>query len=208
MATKTTKKSVTSESILGQAAQQITKAVSELSSATETIKELTSKSEDLSLQVANKEEQIAQLDIQYAEKDRQLKVKLDLDFKTNSEHVVNEFLSTNGKTSISKTELDGLKKELADTKANAESETKKAVASVATSMKSQYENDIRFLQSENKASAAENASKIATLADKNAFLEAQTSKLFLQLEAERAAGVERAKAGSIGQITVGDSNRK
>jgi len=205
---KTTKKSVTTEIVLGQAAQQISKAVSELTSATETIKELTSKSDDLSLQVANKEEQIASLEVEYKEKERQLDVQLDLNFKSNSDRVVTEFLNSNGKVAISKTDLANLQKELADTKANAEAETKKAVAQVASSLKSQYENDIRFLQSENKATAAENASKIATLADKNAFLEAQTTKLFLQLEAERAAGVERAKAGSIGQITVGDSNRK
>lgn len=208
MAKTTTKKSVTTEIVLGQAAQQISKAVSELTSATETIKELTSKSDDLSLQVANKEEQIASLEVEYKEKERQLDVQLDLNFKSNSERVVTEYLTSNGKVSISKTDLANLQKELADTKANADAETKKAVAQVSSSLKSQYENDIRFLQSENKATAAENASKIATLADKNVFLEAQTTKLFLQLEAERAAGVERAKAGSIGQITVGDSNRK
>jgi hypothetical protein len=74
--------------------------------------------------------------------------------------------------------------------------------------KSQFENDLRFIQSENKAVAAENASKIGVLAEKNKFLEEQVVKLYSQLDAERAAGIERAKAGSIGTITVGDTNRK
>jgi hypothetical protein len=44
--------------------------------------------------------------------------------------------------------------------------------------------------------------------EKNKFLEEQVTKLYQQLDAERAAGIERAKAGSIGNITVGDTNRK
>ena len=70
MASKTTAKkaSQSTEIVLGQAAQQIAKGVSELKSASETIAQLVQASEDLSLQVANKEAQIAELDVQYGEK--------------------------------------------------------------------------------------------------------------------------------------------
>lgn len=202
------KASASTEIVLGQAAQQIAKGVAELNSASATISKLVQASEDLSLQVANKETQIAELDIQYAEKARQKEVELDLDFKANKESVVNSYLSENQKVAIAKTELASLQKELADTKANADAETKKQVAQVSSTLKSQYENDIRFIQSENKAIAAENASKIATLADKNTFLEGQVTKLYAQLDAERSAGIERAKAGSVGSINVGETGRK
>lgn len=204
MAGKTTAKkaSQTTEIVLGQAAQQIAKGVSELKSASETIAQLVQQSEDLSLQVANKESQIADLDIQYAERARQKEVELELNFKANSERVVNEFLNANGKTSISKTDLANLQKELESTKANAEAETKKAVAAATATLKTQYESDIKLMQSENKAVAAENASKIGTLTEKNQFLEAQVTKLYQQLDAERAASIERAKAGSVGSINV------
>lgn len=188
--------------MLGQAAQQIAKGVSELKSASETIAQLVQASEDLSLQVANKEAQIAELDVQYGEKARQKEVELELNFKANSERVVNEFLTANGKTSITKTDLANLQKELETTKANAEAETKKAVAAATATLKSQYESDIKLMQSENKAVAAENASKIGTLTEKNQFLEAQVTKLYQQLDAERAASIERAKAGSVGSINV------
>ena len=61
MASKTTAKkaSQSTEIVLGQAAQQIAKGVSELKSASETIAQLVQASEDLSLQVANKEAQIS-----------------------------------------------------------------------------------------------------------------------------------------------------
>ena len=204
MASKTTAKkaSQSTEIVLGQAAQQIAKGVSELKSASETIAQLVQASEDLSLQVANKEAQIAELDVQYGEKARQKEVELELNFKANSERVVNEFLTANGKTSITKSDLANLQKELADTKANADAETKKAVAAATATLKAQYESDIKLMQSENKAVAAENASKIGTLTEKNQFLEAQVTKLYQQLDAERAASIERAKAGSVGSINV------
>lgn len=203
MAKTTAKKaSQSTEIVLGQAAQQIAKGVSELKSASETIAQLVQASEDLSLQVANKEEAIAALDVQFAEKARQKEVELELNFKANSERVVNEFLTANGKTSITKSDLANLQKELADTKANADAETKKAVAAATATLKAQYESDIKLMQSENKAVAAENASKIGTLTEKNQFLEAQVTKLYQQLDAERAASIERAKAGSVGSINV------
>ena len=84
---------------------------------------------------------------------------------------------------------------------------KKEVASIVATLKTQYENEIKLIHSENKAIAAENAAKIGTLATQNKFLEEQVTKLYLQLDAERAAGIERAKAGSVGSINVAPSNK-
>ncbi len=207
MAKTTSKKSASTEIVLGQAAQNIVKAVSELNSATEAVNKLSSMGEELTLLVANKEEAIAALDVQFAEKARQLEVDLDLSFKANTERVVNEFLKANGKVSILSTELNALNKELAETKANADAETKKQVAIVASTMKSQHENEIKLLHSENNNKTIENTAKIGALTEKNTFLEGQVTKLYLQLDAERNAGIERAKAGSVGSINV-SSDRK
>jgi hypothetical protein len=208
MAKTTAKKaSQSTEIVLGQAAQQIAKGVSELKSASETIAQLVQASEDLSLQVANKETAIADLDIQFTEKARQKEVELELNFKANSERVVNEFLAANGKTSISKADLANIQKELADTKANADAETKKAVAAATASLKAQYESEIKLMQSENKAVGAENTAKLNALVDKNTLLESQVTKLYQQLDAERAASIERAKAGSVGSINVSGAGK-
>lgn len=210
MAGKTSAKktSVSSEIVFGQAAQQITKAVAELNNATSTVSQLVSQIDELSLQISNKEAQIAELEVQYAEKARQAEVDFNLNIKANQEKVVNDILRSNGMVSISSTELNSLREELAATKSGAEAEIKKQVAAASNALKAQFENDLRFIQSENKAVAAENASKIGTLTEKNSFLEQQVTKLYSQLDAERAASIERAKASSIGNITVGDLNRK
>jgi hypothetical protein len=203
----TTKRTATTELVLGQAAQQITKAVNELNAATKSVNELASQTEALTLQVANKEEAIAALEVEYAERKRQADVDLDLSMKANTERVVTTYLSTTGKVAISSTEYTALQKELTDVKSNTEKTINAQVAAITTTQKAQYENDIRFLQSENKAIAAENASKIGVLAEKNKFLEDQVTKLYLQLDAERAAGIERAKAGSVGSINVAPSSK-
>jgi len=204
MAGKTTAKkgSVSTELVLGQAAQQITKAVTELNAAVETVRTLTAQSEELTLQVSNKESQIAELEVQYTEKARQAEVEFDLNMKANADRVLSEYLRSNNKMAVTTAEWSSLQKELADIKANAENETKKAVTVATSSLKSQYENDIKLLHSENKAIAAENASKIGVLAEKNKFLEEQVEKLYKQLDAERTASIERAKASSVGSINV------
>lgn len=210
MAGKSTpkKQSVSTELVLGQAAQQITKAVAELNAATASVNQLASQTEELTLQVSNKEAQIAELEVLYAEKARQAEVEFGLDMKANAEAVLNDYLSSEGKVAISEDEFDSLKKELADTKANADAETKKEVAIVSNTLKTKYENDLRFIQSDNKATAAENASKIGVLMEKNKFLEEQVTKLYHQLELERIAGVDRAKASSVGTIQVGTDSKR
>jgi hypothetical protein len=211
MAGKTTtparKASVTTEVVLGKAAQQIAKAVSELNAATESVNQLASKTEDLTLQVANNEEAIAALEVEYNERKRQSEVDLELTMRSSAEKLVNEHLTSNGYVSISANELNSLRSELEQTKSTTEAQIKKEVATVASTLKSQYENEIKLIQSENKAISAENAAKIGTLATQNKFLEDQVTKLYLQLDAERAAGIERAKAGSVGSINVAPAGK-
>ena len=210
MAVKTTVKkgNASTEVVLGQAAQQITKAVTELAAATATIGKLASQAEELTLQVSNKEDEIADLDVKFSEKERQLTVDLDLSFKANTNKVVTEYLASVGKESITTSELSSLRSELSDVKHSADKSIKEAVGSALATARAQYENDIKLLHSENKAIAAENASKIGVLAEKNKFLEEQVTKLYAQLDAERSAGVQRAQAGSVGSINIGDAGRK
>ena len=201
------KASANTEVVLGQAAAQIAKAVNELKAATATVSTLSDQSEQLTMLVANKEEAISALEIEYAEKRRQADVELDLSFRANQERVVSQWLTSNGYTSIATSELTTLRSDLETARTNTEATVKKEVASVVSTLKTQYDNEIKLIHSENKAIAAENAAKIGTLATQNKFLEEQVTKLYLQLDAERAAGIERAKAGSVGSINVTPSNK-
>jgi len=202
-----TKASATTEIVLGQAANQIAKAVIELNNATTTVGKLALKAEDMTLLVANKEEEIAALTVEYTEKERQLKVDLELSFKSNTEKVVNEHLASKNYTAISVSELIELKDELSTSKSNIDSRIEKEVSTETTRMKYNYENEVKLIQSEHKAISADNSAKIGTLASQNKFLEEQVTKLYSQLDAERAASIERAKAASVGSINVSPSGK-
>jgi hypothetical protein len=201
------KGSASTEAILGQAAQQIAKATSEMNTAASTLGKLAATSDELTLLVANKEDQIVALETEYAEKARQAKVDLEVSMKANTESVVNDYLASAGKVAIAKAELTAITKELADTKAGAEAETKKQVAIVSSTLSTQYANDKRFVEAENKAVAAENSAKLNALVQNEKNLQETITKLYLQLDAERAAGIERAKAGSVGSINVSSEKR-
>lgn len=209
MASTTTKKaSATTELVLGQAAQNITRGLNELKSAWDNVNKLGTLGEELTLLVSNKEEAIKALDVEFAEKKRKLAVELDLSFKADTNRVVEEYLKSTGKVAVSASELDSLQKELNLVKNNAEAETKKQVADATTALKNQYENDIKLLHSENKAVAAENASKNKFLESQVKALQEQVETLYGQLNSERNAGIERAKASSIGNLNVGETVRK
>ena len=209
MAVKSTKRtSVTTELVLGQAAQSITKAIAELNAATESVNALSSKGEELTLLVSNKEQAIDELEVKYAEQERQLQVDLELKMRSKAEDVVTSYLDLTDKVAIPEAEWEALKADLTKTKADFETQTKKEVAVAVNSVKSTYEHSIALLSSEYKAKEAENLSRIGVLGEKNTFLEAQVTKMYQQMDAERAASIERAKASSVGTISVGTSNGK
>ena len=212
-ATTTRKTSTTAELVVGAAAQNIVKAIAELKSATEGVSKLAQTSEDLTLQVANKEAEIANLiiakedtikalDVTYTEKERQLKVDLELSFKANTKSVVDNYLSSVKETSISVAELASLRKELADATASSENAIKTAVAVATSSVKSHYEGEIKLLHAENKANTAQITAQIDALTSQKISLESQNEKLYHQLDAERAAGTDRAKASAPQPVSI------
>lgn len=202
------KTNAATEVVLGQGAQLISKAVTDLkAAATLVIDNMEAKSEELTLQITNKTAQIEDLDSQYAEKYRQKEVEFGLQIKENAEKVVTDHLNANGKVAIAKSDLAALNTELETVKANAKKEADTAVAVVSSKLKSDHEAAIKLLEAEHKAQGIENSSKITTLTEKNTFLEGQVEKLYKQLDAEREASIERAKAGAVGAINVNGATK-
>ena len=201
------KSNATTEVVIGQAAQQIAKATVELKNAFAQIEGLEEKSESLSLVVAGKEEKIAELDAEYAEKLRQKDVDLELQFKQNQENVVIKHLSEQNKVAISKAELNELRKELEVAKTDNLVSINEAVKAERNALTTSHEATIKLLQAEHKTATIENSAKISSLEEKNTFLQEQVDKLYSQLNAERDASIERAKAGSVGAINVNGASK-
>ena len=208
IAKKSTRGNATTEVVLGQSAQHLTKAVAEILSAVGKVEELKTLGEELTLLVSNKEDAIKDLDVEFAEKERKLKVDLDLSFKANTDRVVTEYLRSIDKEAISSKELAGLKDTLAKTIAGTEAQIVKEVKAFQETSKLKFDNDTALLQAEHKVINAENKAKISSLETIVKALEAQITDYKEQLNAERVAGTARAQAGSIGTINLGDRGGK
>jgi hypothetical protein len=195
--------SVTTEVVLGQAAQNLKKAVAELGTAFENVKILETKGEELTLLVSNKEDEIAALETKFAEIERQMTIDLELKMKSNAESTVNENLRARGMTTIPVTELNALRTELQQVKDNMEKTINAEVGKAKGMAESRFEQEKRLLESEHKGAQAENSAKIVALEEKVKFLTEQSVGWEKQLNSERAASVERAKASAVGSIQVG-----
>lgn len=202
-----TKGNATTEVVLGQSAQHLTKATTEILAAIGKVEELKTLGEELSLLVSNKEEAIKELDVEYAEKERKLKVDLDLSFKAHTDSVVTNYLKTIDKEAVSSKEYADLKATLAKTIAGIDAQVSKEVKAYQEASKLKFDNDTALLQAEHKVIIAENKAKISSLETINKSLEGQVADYKEQLNDERKAGTARAQASAIGSINVGDAKR-
>jgi uncharacterized coiled-coil protein SlyX len=196
------KTSVTSEIVLGQATGNFKKSITELLSVVESIKGLETKVEDLTLQIANKEQTIQELDVKIAEQEIASKLDLDLRMKQNAEAVVLEYLRNSGKAAITNQELSALKTEVETLKKEMSTTIAKEVAIATNSLKSTYESEKKLLIAEHRASEAQNTAQISSLEEKVEFLQEQANMWKEQLVSERQASVDRAKASQINSINV------
>jgi hypothetical protein len=202
MTTKAKKTSLTTEATMGQAGNFLKKALGDLTTTVQTLQGLEEKSEELGLQIANKEAQIEELNVKFAEKERQMQLDLDLKMKGNTERVVLDYLQTTQKTAIPNNDLSAMKKQLETLDKNYHSDIAKAVDATKIEAERNYSNQIALKTAEFKASEAQNTAEIKNLQNKVTFLEDQVENWKGQLVAEREASIARAKASQVGAINV------
>lgn len=165
--------------------------------------------EDLGLKIDEKTKTLADLNVQYTEKERQLTVQLDLNMKEKGLKAATEILAFNQMTGIPTAELDKLRNDHAALQRDYKAEVEKVTAGIRADEKGKWEQEKKLLEAQHAQSQAENTATINANKTTIAGLEAQVKMLIEQLNEERKAGIERAKAGAIGAINVGDqANRR
>ena len=198
------KTSINTEVVIGKAAQNLTKAVAELNSAFAIVKTMEGTTEDLSLKIANQESKISELELSFKETERQMSLDLELKMKANSEETVIAYLKKTGRQVISTTDFQAMEKTIKDAKESFEKEKNAAVASALATEKLKTDAETKLLIANHKTEEAANTAKISTLEAQVKFHEQQSNIWKQQLDAERDASIQRAKAGAIGNINVGD----
>lgn len=180
---------------LNKATEAVAKIVADLQKANNSFDELVTN-------VELKQGELDSLTNEFDSKKRAQEAELKLLAKENESALVNEILEKQGNVVINAKELETLRNELSSIKsefsANVSSEVKKAVAIVASRHESELKTkDLQFV--------ADTASLKAELGNKSSIIESLTSqvgRLEKQIDDERSARIEIAKAASGEQVVV------
>lgn len=190
------------EAIIGSGASALNTAVNALAKAVVELQKLPEESDRLTLLIADKEAKLEELVVQFDEKKRSLLVDLDLSMKENTKALVEGHLQALGFIAVEQSAYSNLHTELQLLKDQKDREVAKEVAIATNAMKAKHDADLRVLHAEFGQKEATNTATIQSLSQQLALVKQQNDELFKQLNAERQAGTDRAKANAVGAINV------
>lgn len=159
--------------------------------------------DELGLKIDQKTAQLQDLNNQYVEKERQAAIDMQQSLQARGLKAANELLGTYGMTSIRTEELAATRNELTTLKGSFKDDLVRATGAAANEAKLKWEGEKALLIAQNEKAAAEDKFALKGANDKIDMLEKQAEMLTKQLDDERKAGIERAKASSIGAVNVG-----
>ena len=147
--------------------------------------------------IEQSEQKIAALEEQFKEKERTLKVDVDLKIK---EHGINQAVAYLSATHavVEKSDYAKLQEQIKE----ANKTTAEAVAAKQATLTAEHKAEILKLSSEHTVKESENVARIRSLESINAMLEKQVLDLKSMIDKDRDANTERAKASSVGAINV------
>lgn len=193
------------EQVVGAAAASIKDSVAKLVSGLEEVKKLPELLASLELQIAAKEDKLKELDVEYANKQKQHSVEFGLKVKEDSGKVVSEILASQHLVAIPKAELDQLHKNLDEYESTFDKKVSEKVHAASGAIAKDFQHKEALLAITHKADTAEKDGKIASLSNEVTVLNAQLLIAQKNISDERNAGTERAKSNAIGNITIGGS---
>lgn len=178
-----------------RAVDGLEKVASELRSAANEHRELTEK-------IELKEGELANLELEYKEKERQMKLDLQMRAKEEAQRLVSEILTAEGKTSIEITELNKIKSELEALKADFDKNVKAEVAKTVSIISERHDSQLNAKELNFKAETATIKAQLETANDKVASLTSQISEYKNIIDEERKARVEEAKARGGEKVSI------
>lgn len=194
----------TTEIIIGSSAAKLAAGVAALTQAAEIANKLNDVVAENTLKVVDLEDKIGGLEQDFKNKVAQGKVELEIAYTTNKKAFADDYARVNGLTYLPTEELSTLRGDNAKLKQDQAAEIQKAVGAAVGIAKAEATNAAKILELEHKNTQSANTAEIGQLKNEVTFLKDQVKMWQDALTAERNAGVERAKAGAVGTINVGD----
>ena len=190
------------EAIIGAASNKIVTATKSLNDAVAAALKLTQTLDENALKIADQEEKLQNLQTEYANKRTQQHIDLDLAYKADQKQFAEQYLAANTLVAVEKDEYVSLQQELEELKQNFNDKVRTEVGKAEGIANSRAKAAEELAQARYEAKEAGNLAEIKNLQAQLNFANQQISVWKTQLDEERKAGVERAKASAIGTVSV------
>lgn len=197
----------TTEVIIGAASSRMEAAVKSLLAVAPEVEKLQKTISQSTLEVVNLEDTIGALKQDLVNKTSQNKIELEQAYNADQKSFADKYLNQNRLVAVAENDLTGLRNDLEEALNKRDEAVSKAVNAATSSMKKDHDAADALAKMTFEKKEAENAAKITQLEAQVKFLGEQVGYWKLALEAEQKAGIERAKAASIGTLNVGNTPR-
>lgn len=195
------------EAIIGAASNKIVTATKSLNDAVATALKLVETMDDNALKIADQEEKLANLNTEYNNKKTQQTIDLELAYKSDKKAFVDQYLVDNGLVYVEKAKYDFLEQSVTEWEEKFDEKVSAEVGKAKGMAQREAENAQKLAEATYQAKEAQNLAKIQNLEAQLKFANEQTQHWQNQLNEERKASVERAKASAVGSITVAGQGR-
>lgn len=190
------------EAVIGSAQQKFAQSLKQYEQAQQQLQKLPEFLNEYTLKIAQAQTQLNQLSVDYNEKKRQFNVELELHKKQSIERIVTDYLAGEAKVAIKHAEYEQLKDNLATALKEREQEINKEVGKATGIAEAKAKRDAEVREAQYNAKEAENKAQITSLTKQVDTLTKEIESWKTQLNEERKASVDRAKASSVGSINV------
>lgn len=195
------------EAIIGAASNKLVTATKQLNDAVTTALKLVETADEQALKIADNEEKLHNLQTEYSNKRTQQNIELELAYKADQRAFVNKYLGENGLTACETSEYFELQESIKEWQQKFDEKVSAEVGKAKGMAENAAKSAQLLAEAQYQAKEAQNLAKIQNLEAQLKFANEQTTHWQNQLNEERKASVDRAKAGAVGNINVTSPSR-
>lgn len=185
-----------------QSTKALTKTISDLTKVAGNLEALSTATEALTTEIQVKEGELAAIEQNVKESERQANAELKVRIVENEDRVLSQLLTARGLANISQADVNSLKDSLANAEADNTNEIEMAVSKANQAAAIKYNAEKSKLESDHAVATAELKADKAALQNKVEFLEETVTSLKAMIEAEREARVKMSENASQPTINV------
>lgn len=193
---------------IDRATKNLTAAIASALKVANELQPLADMANNLTDDIQQKESQLNALTAQFELEFRSQKADLDVRVKENGDRVLSILLSERGLAKISADELTDLQTKLHEAEASNEETVSKAVKAAETALHASYGSKLKEQEAAHKIETAQINAQLASMQERNDFLNEQIATLRQQIDAERTTRLEIAKADAQRQGVVVNAGKQ